>query len=184
MKKILILTLAALFVFTGCSSKGEATEEKEYFDFTVTEFVDTLKDEYTIWLDLYSNFSYEDGTSIARYTYETTNDDIDTAVQYVLSYDSVNKKVSQISVDVDKNFMLDVEGAAFTRFLVHTGVVSSFIDPDTNTEVLNDTIATGILESELQAGIYEGANFSVVTTDMELSESFSAVFLPSEEKTK
>ena len=70
MKKcFLILLLISSVLFTGCSTK----EETKYFDFTVSELVETLNKEYNIDLKSSNIVDSEDGSKSAAYTFNQEN---------------------------------------------------------------------------------------------------------------
>ena len=117
MRKILILTLAALFVFTGCSNKGEATEEntktaiketKEYFNFTVTDIVSEIQKSNIVLTPITIVDDEETGEKIATYTSQkdtyTTDENIDyPLMNYLITYDDTTGKVSDVSFFLDTN---------------------------------------------------------------------------------
>lgn len=158
MKRILILTLAALFVFNGCGNNGEATQETtktvaeektEYFDFTVTEFVDTLADEYFTHLTFIATVPTDDGKKINTYTNGSPSSTTAPMVHYSITYDEKTEKVENVSFFLDKNFETDIPDLVLTYYFIHVGVVSSVIEPDIDTQVLFDEINKGFNDKEL-----------------------------------
>lgn len=190
MKKILILTLAALFVFTGCSSKGE---EKEYFDFTVTELVDEL--EYDNLIDL-TQIAVVDGEEknekIATYTATTEildilnevyNDDVDSketipVIHLLITYDNETNKVSYISFFNDSQ-----QFRAKEHFNYHILCLASCIDPDIDTDVVLDEIENNkMIIGESEASSYYTEKFTLNT---HYNDSYyDANFTPPEKETK
>lgn len=172
MKKILILTLAALFVFSGCTNKGEATEttttateeKTEYFDFTVTEFVDTLADEYFTHLTFIATVPTDDGRKINTYTNGSPSDSIAPMVHYQITYDEKTEKVDYINFFTDRDFETVLPDLVLTHYFIHTGAVSSVIEPNIDVDLLLDEIAKGFKENDPAFAIYKGEKFELTAT--------------------
>lgn len=178
MKKFLILTLAALFVFTGCSSKGEATEETLYFDFDESTFISAMEIfdiDFTL-VDIDADEEKEEDT-----TYVSINDIYTTEenvyyppMTYKISNDKTTEKVSYISLIIDSN-----SESAYERFLYHICSVALNIDVYEDMKELADTIAEGIVNSDEHI-TYQGDKFTLYV--FKTYDSFNAIFAPNQIK--
>ena len=181
MKKSFIATiLIAAVSLTGCATKKEEEKVTEYFDFTATEFVDYLAEEWLIDLVPITTIDDAEGQGkISTFTFSTENDSIDTMMHYMISYDDITKKISYISFNFDKSFMDDLSNAR-TRFRYHIGCIAEFIEPGIDAETVFDAISNvnGINEDADGMATYKGKDFSLLAYC--LDTSFNASFRPAE----
>lgn len=202
MKKILILTLAALFVFNGCSNKGEtkeeiieevkkevlkeitkeATEEKtEYFDFTVTDIVSEIQKSSIVLTPISVVDSKETGEKIATYTSQkdtfTTDENVDyPLMHYSIAYDDTTGKVSDISFFLDTN-----SENGYKRFFVHIYNTVSSLEM-LYTDFGEDWTELGEVENigSTQYFTYQGKHFGLLAFQTE--NYCNASFTPNQTK--
>ena len=150
MKKRFIATiLIAAVTLTGCATK----ENTELFDFTVTELVDTMSDEFLLSLEHSTTIDdAENDTKISAYRW-WTDENKGNAFQYQISYDDAEEKVSHISFFFDKSIK-----DARIYYLLHIGAIAEIIEPGIDTEAVFDAISdvNGI---ENATEIYTGESF-------------------------
>ena len=180
MKKGFIITmLLAAIVLTGCGSKGEIKTEEaktEYFDFTATEIVSSLEEEFLIdFTPITVVDSYKETEKILSYTSETDifNRDeynIKANIHYQFTCDDITNKVSSISFFIDKNSIKAAE-----RFFLHLFSIASCIDPNTNTDDVGNAIEKGFDEND--CALYRGENFELYAyqNDKYLDVLFKAI---------
>jgi hypothetical protein len=161
MKKKLVFTLlATAIILTGCSSKEATTPtEKETFDFTVTEFVDTFDDVYNIDLTSMTTIDAEEkGTKIASYTCDVASES-GKLLHYMVHYNEATKNVSYISFFFDKTIG-DME-EALTLYYTHIGAIAEIIEPTINVGEIFSEISNvnGINEGTDGWATYEAEEF-------------------------
>lgn len=161
MKKVLsVALLVASVLLSGCSTKVEPEQnnEKEYFDFSTSEFIGNL-DEWVIGLTPMGGFDSEDGTEkIASYT--SSNDAFTTDIEndysfihYSIVSDAATNKVSSISFFLDRKSV-----NADVSLFYHLSCIAEIIDE--NEEL--DNIAEDIVNDDRELeGIYEGERLKV-----------------------
>lgn len=179
MKKGLIITLLlATVVLAGCNTKGEIAkkeEEKLYFDFSHTEIVSKLQDEFFIdFTDLFTADGTEKGERIASYDsiadlFLSKTDIYEATVNYFFTYDAITDNVSKISFIMDRNLSLSLE-----RYLYRVGSIIACIEPTLDTEKILNEIEKGFNECDF--AIYEGEILEIHASRSE--ELFTASFRP------
>lgn len=178
-KSFIIMLLVSAIIITGCGTKNEGVKEEtktEYFDFTVTDFVDTLSEEYFTHLTLISTVPVDDGIKINSYTCGTLG--YSPLVHYQISYDEKTEKVTHISFFLDKDFETDLSDLVLAHYFIHVQTVSSVIEPDIDNEALLDEIVTGFAEKKLNtsAALCERKKFTLYAFNSD--SYFDASFQP------
>lgn len=178
MKKRFIATiLIAAVSLTGCATKGE--KEAKYFDFTASEFVEAMSDNFLLSLDYFTTIEDEENSSeMSTYLWHA-DDNIDNSFHYQIEYNDTTEKVSHISFFFDKSFKGDLEDARI-YYLLHIGAIAEIIEPGIDTEVIFDAISNvnGINEDADGMATYKGKDFSLLAYC--LDTSFNASFGPAE----
>ena len=167
MKKGFIITLLlTAIVLTGCSSKGEIKTEEaktEYFDFSPTEIVSRLEEEFLIDFTPFNVVdSYKETETIVSYTSKTDifnrdEYDINANIHYQFTCDDITNKVSSISFLIDKN-----SAKALERYFLHMLSIATCIDTNTNIDDISNAIEKGFNENDY--AIYRGENFELYAT--------------------
>lgn len=178
MKKFFASIVLFSFVFiSGCGGAKEAPAA--CFDFTYTELVDALSENWMIDLELVKTIDDEENKQkIARYTFSTYNDTAETMMHYSVIYDDATNKVSRISFTVDKDFMGDVTNAR-TRFYYHIDAIAETINPTINKDEIYDKIKESKIEAEeSNAAYYTNDDFVLLASANDTY--FDAYFAPNE----
>lgn len=191
--KFLIISLSVFLLSAGVFvaarivnpiiSEGNTEEEQPtYFEFTVTEFVDTLGDEYFTHLTYIATVPLDDGSIVNTYTHGSPSDSSAPMVHYQITYDETTEKVSHVSFFLDKNFKTDISNLALTHYFIHVGIVSSVIEPDIDAEALMDEIAKGFTENELNVkmAFCDREKFTIIA--LENDSYYDASFAPSDKQ--
>lgn len=177
-QRFIIMLLVSFVLFTGCGSKSEGEKLEEntisYFDFTVSDFVDTLSEEYFTHLTFVTAVTKDDGTKTNTYTNGTPGDNSAPMVHYLVSYDKTTEKVTHISFFLNKEFETDISDLVLTHYFLHVGAVASAIEPNIDSGALMDEIADGFTENEF--AVCNREKFSLHAFSGEyLDASFTAI---------
>lgn len=191
--KFLIISLSVFLLSAGVFvaarivnpiiSEGNTEEEQTtYFDFTVTEFVDTLWDEGFIHLSYFDTVPLDDGSVVNTYTNGNTSDSSAPMVHYLITYDKQTEKVSHISFFLNKDFETDASSSALVHYLLHVDAVSRTIESDIDTATLFDEIVQGFSENELDSNTVfcEREKFTIIA--LENDSYYDASFAPSDKQ--
>lgn len=180
-KRFIITLLVSALILTGCGAKNEGAKEEtktEYFDFTVTEFVETLDDEYYTHLTYNDAVPLDDGTITNTYTHGSPGDSSAPMVHYRINYDEKTEKVLRITFTIHKDLDTDDHVLNLTHYFLHVAEVSSVIEPDIDSEALLDEIVEGFAENEINinAALCDREKFNLFATNGD--SYFDAMFTP------
>lgn len=177
-KNYLIISLSVFLLSVGVFvaarivnpiiSEGNTEEEQTtYFDFTVTEFVDVLGDEYFTHLTYIDTVTLDDGSTVNSYTFGSPSDSYAPMVHYSITYDKQTEKVSRVWLTIDKDFETDTSDSGLVHYLIHVDAVSRTIESDIDTDSLMGEIVQGFTEEELKFAICNREKFMLHATEFD-----------------